>query len=243
MADRFHKDRAVSAAAAATVSVPVERKRECTSADQPGKVLLAILATPPETSGERTLKRLELARRILGFDSVKVFNLLDVPTSKTSGMSSAGKEELPWLQSRAAISAGLAECDGVVLGYGVSEPTGTARLHYRTQIQWLWAQLRAFGSSVWSVQILPRHPSRWHRLTCKLAPDTVFAEALQSELLRIDSSRLAGTRSAQACLNSDTACPGHPAEALLSGGSHSGHCLARLDVISGYPLMKGQVAS
>lgn len=180
-----------------TVSPPLEGARHPTivdaDADQSGKVLLAILATPPETSGERTLKRLELARQILGFEAVRVVNVLDVPTFRTNGMSTAGKEALPWLQSRAAISAGLAECHGVVLGYGVSEPTGAARLHYRTQIDWLWAELRASESLIWSVELPPRHPSRWHRLTYKLAPDTLFPDALRTVLLPIDVSGSATT--------------------------------------------------
>ena len=180
----------MTAAASAKTAAPAPSEMEGTrtDAEQPGKVLLAILATSPETSGERTLKRLELARQILGFDSVRVVNVLDVPTFRTNGMSIAGKEEMPWVESRAAISAGLAECDGVVLGYGVSEPTGTARLHYRTQIDWLWAELRASESLIWSVEMPPRHPSRWHRLTYKLAPDTLFPDALRSVLLRVGSS-------------------------------------------------------
>ena len=156
------------------------------AAIEPGKVLLAILATPPETSGERTLQRLELARQILGFDFVRVVNVLNVPTFRTNGMSTAGKDVRPWLESRVLISAGLAECDGVVLGYGVSEPTGPARLHYRAQIDWLWCELRASESTIWSVELPPRHPSRWHRLTYKLAPDTLFADALGTVLLRVD---------------------------------------------------------
>ena len=184
----------MTAAAAATVAVPVELKPGCPAADQPGKVLLAILATPPETSGERTLKRLELACQILGFDSVRVVNVLDVVTFRTGGMSTAGKDEMPWLKSRAAISAGLAECDGVVLGYGVSEPTGTARRYYRTQIDWLWGELRASESLIWSVEMPPRHPSRWHRLTYKLEPDTLFPDALKSVLVRIDMSVSSTTR-------------------------------------------------
>jgi hypothetical protein len=155
-------------------------------ANESMKVLLAILATPPETSGERTLKRLDLARQILGFDAVRVVNVLDVPTFRTGGMSTAGEEALPWLESRAAISAGLAECDGVVLGYGVSEPTGAARLHYRSQIDWLWAELRASESFIWSVELPPRHPSRWHRLTHKLVPEMEFGDALSTVLLPIN---------------------------------------------------------
>ena len=186
--------RDLTAAAGAKTTVPAPSKMEGTrtDAEQPGKVLLAILATPPETSGERTLKRLELARQILGFDSVRVVNVLDVPTFRTNGMSTAGKEALPWVESRAAISAGLAECEGVVLGYGVSEPTGAARLHYRNQINWLWTELRVSESLIWSVEMPPRHPSRWHRLTYKLAPDTSFPDALRAVLLRVDSSGSAG---------------------------------------------------
>lgn len=122
MAAGFATGRDLTAAPGAkTVASPqmeVDSRATRTDAGQPGTVLLAILATPPETSGERTLKRLELARQILGFDFVRVVNVLDVPTFRTNGISIVGKEVLPWVESRAAISAGLAGCDGVVLGYG-----------------------------------------------------------------------------------------------------------------------------
>ncbi len=149
-------------------------------------VLLAILATPPETSGERTLKRLELARQLLGFREVRVVNVLDVATFRTNGMSTAGKELEPWLQSRPAIRDGIAECDGVVLGYGVSEPSGTARGHYRNQLEWLWGQLDVLAAPIWSVELPPRHPSRWHRLTYKTLPGSDFQTMLPSVLLRVD---------------------------------------------------------
>jgi hypothetical protein len=149
------------------------------------KVLLAILATPPETSGERTLKRLELAREILGFQRVAVVNVLDVPTFRTNGMTTAGADPEPWLESRPAISKGLDECHGVVLGYGVSEPSGPARGHYRDQIDWLWGELRGSESPIWSVELPPRHPSRWHRLTYKSAPGSVFADVLATVLLPV----------------------------------------------------------
>lgn len=149
-------------------------------------VLLAILATPPETSGERTLKRLELARQLLGFREVRVVNVLNVATFRTNGMSTVGKEPEPWLQSRLAIFNGIAECDGVVLGYGVSEPSGTARGHYRNQMEWLWGQLDVLAAPIWSVELPPRHPSRWHRLTSKTSPGSDFQTMLPSVLLRVD---------------------------------------------------------
>ena len=151
----------------------------------PEKVLLAILATPPETSGERTLKRLDLAREILGFHRVAVVNVLNIPTFRTGGMATAGAAPEPWIESRPAISNALDECHGVVLGYGVSEPSGPARGHYRNQIDWLWGELRGRASPIWSVENPPRHPSRWHRLTYKSAPGLVFADVLATVLLPV----------------------------------------------------------
>ena len=153
-------------------------------------MLLAILATPPETSGERTLKRLELARQLLGFSEVRVVNVLDVATFRTNGMSTAGKDPGPWLESRPAITAGIADCHGIILGYGVTEPTGNARAHYREQLDWLWSELCASESPIWSVEMPPRHPSRWHRLTYKLDPNSVFSEALIDVLLKVEDKSL-----------------------------------------------------
>lgn len=159
------------------------------------RTLLAILATPPETSGERTLKRLELAQKILGFDRVEVANVLDVATYRTNGMNVAGVEAQPWLQSRSLIERRLDECAGVLLGYGVSEPTGPARIHFRNQIDWLWGELKGRASPIWSVEMPPRHPSRWHRLTFKVAPGVPFAEVLPSVLKEVDRGAAASARS------------------------------------------------
>ncbi len=156
------------------------------SALEPATVLLAILATPPETSGERTLKRLEMARQLLGFSEVRVVNVLDVATFRTNGMSTAGQDPEPWLRSRPAISAGINDCDGIVLGYGVGEPTGAARIHYREQLAWLWNRLDVLTAPIWSVELPPRHPSRWHRLTYKTSPGSDFETMLSTVLLRVD---------------------------------------------------------
>jgi hypothetical protein len=101
-------------------------------------------------------------------------------------MSTAGQDPEPWLRSRPAISAGINDCDGIVLGYGVGEPTGAARIHYREQLAWLWNRLDVSTAPIWSVELPPRHPSRWHRLTYKIAPDTPFQDALVAVLLRVE---------------------------------------------------------
>ena len=149
-------------------------------------MLLAILATPPETSGVRTLKRLDLARELLGFDRVRIVNVLDVATFRTGGMAAAGLDPEPWIQSRPAIMDGLKSAHGIVLGYGVGEPSGPARVHFRNQIAWLWDELGEMRTPIWSVELPPRHPSRWHRLTHKAAPGLAFGEVLGTVLLRVD---------------------------------------------------------
>lgn len=148
-------------------------------------MLLAVLATPARTSGQRTMSRINLAKQILQYDDVSIVNLLNIPTYRTTDMSTAGSLPEPWLDSRPPIAQSLARSQGVLLGYGVSEPSGTARLHYRDQIAWLHSQLLVSGLPVWSVGTPPRHPSRWQRLTYREAGDRPFVEALAGFLVPV----------------------------------------------------------
>lgn len=148
-------------------------------------MLLAVLATPAKTSGQRTLARINLARQILEYDDVSIANLLNIATYRTTDMSTAGSLAEPWLDARPAISQALARSQGVLLGYGVSEPSGTARLHYRDQIAWLESQLLVSELPVWSVGTPPRHPSRWQRLTHREDGNRPFVDALAGFLVPV----------------------------------------------------------
>lgn len=154
------------------------------------KRLLAVLANPPLGSGARTRNRLELARVLTGCDSVTIANLLDVPTSGTDAIGRVGVSRSSWLDSRVGLTRGLDGADVVLLGYGVTRPTGVAGLHQREQCRWLQGRLLKLEVPVFAVGMPPRHPSRWQRLTSSQRPSEPFETALAHFLLPTDLSSL-----------------------------------------------------
>lgn len=142
----------------------------------------AILATPPMTSGDRTLARLELAKRILCADGVVTANLLNIPTRDTNQVSSLGKNPASWNQSRAKIEECVFSSQAILLGFGVTRPSGEAGVHFQSQVAWLRELLVEHGAVVYLVGGRPRHPSRWQRWTARAQPGVPFDEALGREL-------------------------------------------------------------
>jgi hypothetical protein len=128
------------------------------------RVLCAVLASPPLTAGVRTENALRSAADLLGCSTLRIVNLLPVPTRDIPAMSVAGADFAVWLAGREAIAAGLLECDVALAAWGVSALTGPAREHQRAQVRWLVAQASALPvCEVWTVGRRPRHPSRWHQ--------------------------------------------------------------------------------
>lgn len=153
------------------------------------RVLCAVLASPPQTSGVRTRNALDRAAGILNCDHVVVVNLLDVPTSDTGAMSTVGRDPRPWLESRVALAGGLNEGQVLLAAWGVSELTGPAREHRRDQVRWVvQAALDAGHDLSWTVGHRPRHPSRWHQFVAdrhrRTDPGLTFEERLRQVLLR-----------------------------------------------------------
>jgi hypothetical protein len=141
--------------------------------------LLAVLANPPLRGGVRTLRRVELAARLLDYASVDVANLFALPTHTTSAIALSGTTEEGWLSARPAISNALLVADGVLLAYGKEAPSGPARARYLAQVDWLHECLRHAKLPVWQVGDSARHPSRWQRWTCRAFPGVPFEEALR----------------------------------------------------------------
>lgn len=130
------------------------------------------------------MARVELARRVLDFDKVAVANVFALATYRTSHISGRGSEPAGWLLARPGLEAAIAACDGVVLAYGMSEPSGIARYHHREQVQWLHTFIDQAGLPSWWVGGSPRHPSRWHRFTHRAFPEVEFGTAIRSALTR-----------------------------------------------------------
>ena len=147
------------------------------------QVLLAVLASPPlRTRGSRTLARLEQVAEILGYEQVEIVNLISVPTDTVLDVTRVGCERAPWLASRSSIISGLVRASAALLGWGLTEPSGPARLHHRSQVEWLSRELAQRTIPLWTVGGAPRHPSRWQRHTSRASPGILFSAALAQEL-------------------------------------------------------------
>lgn len=151
--------------------------------------LVVIGSNPPTTTGERTRRRVELARELLGFRTVEIVNLFSLPTYRSNGLAEVGQTEAGWDQARGDIQTSIAKASAVLLAYGVGVPTGSARHHYRSQVAWLDDLLIAEGVAVWWVGGEPRHPSRWHRHTHRIDPTREFRDLLPEVLTQREDAR------------------------------------------------------
>lgn len=146
-------------------------------------LLLVIGSNPPsQTSGTRTLNRVELAREVLGFERVRLVNLFALPSYRSGGLTELGGRAEGWLEARPEIERGLAEADAVLLAYGATAPSGPARVHFREQVAWLNEQVEQHALPPWWVGGAPRHPSRWQRYTWRAYPDLAFRDGLRRGL-------------------------------------------------------------
>ena len=148
--------------------------------------LLAGLTNPPLTDGTRTLRRVDLAAELLGFDQQRVANLFALPSHATGAIAHLGQEETGWAEARDSLVEHLAAADGVLLAYGCTSPTGEARHHFRRQVDWLLTRSLDANLPCWCVGDGPRHPSRWQRWTSRSHPDLAFPDALRESFTRLD---------------------------------------------------------
>lgn len=145
--------------------------------------LLVVGSNPPaQTSGQRTLTRVQQAATTLGFEKTILANLFALPTYRSGGIADLGKTPDGWLDARSTLVSGLDACDGVLLAYGTQEPSGEARAHHREQVRWLDEQINERALPTWWVGGAPRHPSRWQRYTRRELPGIEFSDALRVAL-------------------------------------------------------------
>lgn len=121
---------------------------------------------------------------LLDIETVEVANLIEIPTSSTTEVSSVGISPAPLIAARQVLDEKLAAAGDVLLGYGVTPPSGPARQHYLAQLRWLEARLLRDDLRVWQVGDGPRRPARWHRWTCRAHPGTDFGAALSLSIAR-----------------------------------------------------------
>lgn len=148
--------------------------------------LLAVLANPPLTDGNRTVRRVDLATALLGFAQHRIANLFALPSHATGAIAHLGQDETGWAEARDALTDHLAAADGVLLAYGCTAPAGEARHHFRRQVDWLLDHSVAATIPSWCVGDGPRHPSRWQRWTSRSHPDLAFPDALRESFTHLD---------------------------------------------------------
>lgn len=107
----------------------------------------------------------QLAADLLGFARVEVANLFAESSQTTNEIALLGATESGWLSARQSLMDCITGAEGVLLAYGAAEPTGTARAHFRSQIEWLRDRIATSRLPVWQVGDGPRDPSRWQRWT------------------------------------------------------------------------------
>src|SRR5205085_3906422 len=89
------------------------------------------------------------------------------------------------MSARSPLAAEIGSADGLLLAYGATEPTGPARTHFRSQLEWVAERVEACGVAAWCVGDGPRHPSRWQRWTHRAHPGLPFPDALAQSLVRV----------------------------------------------------------
>jgi hypothetical protein len=147
--------------------------------------LVAVLSNPPVTDGRCTVRRVELATMILGFDAHHIVNIFAWPSHATRELNFLGAAESGWAEARPGIVAALNSAAGVLLGYGSTAPVGAARVQFRAQVDWLTGQLSMRMLPVWQLGDGPRHPSRWQRWTYRAHPNIPFDEAVRRSLVPV----------------------------------------------------------
>lgn len=156
--------------------------------------LLVILASPPTTTGHRTLSRLASLRTVVPCSSISIANLCATPARDLPALSEAASRPGAWLGARNPILQGLQECDAVMAAWGLSMLTGPARGFRSDQLHWLIEAAETHGhTEVWTVGGEARHPSRWHQYVSDVHGRTSggpFEERLRQVVRRVSLASL-----------------------------------------------------
>jgi hypothetical protein len=128
-----------------------------------GSRLLAVLASPPLTTGVITRGRVALAAAAMDSPEWAIANLTQTPTQTVLDLASLARDPAPWAAARDELERGLQTAAVVLLAYGTSIPNGAAREHWQSQVAWVQHEIcrRGLPAVCWGG--LPRHPSRWQR--------------------------------------------------------------------------------
>ena len=176
------------------------------------RTLVALLASPPRTSGARTMRGVETALPLTGCTRLLVANLYPHPTRDIPSLKDEGSRSRAWLDARPQLELAVETADELLAGWGLSPLTGPARRHREAQIAWLMDLIASLGHDhLWTVGGQPRHPSRWHQYVSdkhqRTDPGT-FAQRLSQVLVSVPlQTGLAGPEALSSNLEPSAAAP------------------------------------
>jgi hypothetical protein len=177
------------AAVARSAPVRAWRRGPCQTWQCCSVRLLVLLASPPMTSGQRTLSRLAALSKAIPGCSVSAVNLCAMPAADLPSLSVVAAHPAPWLEARERISTALGDCDELMAAWGLCSLTGSARHHRTAQLNWLLDATTDMGlREALTVGGMPRHPSRWHQFVSDVHGRTsggTFEERLRQVLTKV----------------------------------------------------------
>jgi hypothetical protein len=133
------------------------------------RTLCVLLASPPTTSGARTLNAIAVAAQCLQTPQIVTANLLAKPARDLAEMSSIGAQATAWEAARADLHRAVTGGDLLLAAWGLNSLTGPARHHHNAQVEWLLHTAEEAGHThAWTLGGEPRHPSRWHQFSSDL---------------------------------------------------------------------------
>lgn len=189
--------------------------------------LVALLASPPTTSGARTERKVRQALQVLGADRYVIANLYAFPVKDLPALSISGAHPAGWLSARPKLTRAVREADILLAAWGLHRLNGRARRLQHDQFAWLRDLLsRAGHSTAWCVGGRARHPSRWHqyvsdrhgRTTCSPSFEERLDQVIAEVPLQLLLGHLPPTRGRTASREPE----GHPRSARDQRDDRSG---------------------
>ncbi len=112
------------------------------------------------------MNAVQRAAGLLGYQNLRIVNLLNVPTRNSGHVVELGATEEPWLEARHHLSVSLLAAADLLFAWGLLHHLGLARSVAKQQVDWLLDLAVTVGhQSAWAVGHDVRHPSRWHQYT------------------------------------------------------------------------------
>lgn len=157
--------------------------------------LLAVLCNPPlkEPSDTVSWKNVAVLATILGHATVKVENLIEVPTKSTHFLAGLA-DDVDTASVQRRLSAAAATAEAVIVAWGTANPPGWSRGDWAQLTGAAYRGLLLGGHSViGQIGGAPRHPSRWRQHTSPIHEryhGGTFEERLRHALSWVEVPRI-----------------------------------------------------